>query len=66
MSLQIKQIYEFGPFRIDQQERTLSRAGHPVALTPKAFDVLLVERSGRLVEKDVLKDLWSKFCEAAK
>jgi TolB-like protein/DNA-binding winged helix-turn-helix (wHTH) protein len=62
MSLQVKQIYKFGPFRIDQQERTLSRDGHPVALTPKAFDVLLllVERRGRLVEKDALMNqVWA-------
>jgi TolB-like protein/DNA-binding winged helix-turn-helix (wHTH) protein len=62
MSLQIKQIYEFGRFRIDKQERTLWRDGSPVPLTPKAFEVLLllVERSGRLVEKDALMNqVWA-------
>src|SRR5207247_10158619 len=45
--------YEFGPFRLDAAERLLARGGQPVALTPKAFDLLvyLVERAGRLVEK---------------
>ena len=49
-------IREFGPFRLDPRERLLTRAGQPVALTPKAFDLLvyLVERPGRLVEKQAL------------
>jgi serine/threonine-protein kinase len=48
--------YEFGPFRLDPAERLLLRGGQPVALTPKAFDLLvhLVERPGRLVEKQAL------------
>ncbi|MGH9837237.1 MAG: winged helix-turn-helix domain-containing protein [Blastocatellia bacterium] len=53
MNQQINEIYEFGPFRLDRQERLLWRDG---ALTPKAFDMLLalVERHGRLVEKEEL------------
>jgi DNA-binding winged helix-turn-helix (wHTH) protein len=54
-------IYEFGPFRLDPQERLLSREGQAVALTPKAFDTLLalVENRGRALEKGVLmKRLW--------
>jgi DNA-binding winged helix-turn-helix (wHTH) protein/tetratricopeptide (TPR) repeat protein len=53
MSQQARQIYEFGPFRLDPTERVLSRAGRPVNLTPKAFDVLLllIRSSGRLVQK---------------
>jgi DNA-binding winged helix-turn-helix (wHTH) protein len=49
-------IREFGPFRLDPAERLLLRDGHAVALTPKAFDLLLylVDRPGRLVEKHVL------------
>ena len=48
--------YEFGRFRVDASERTLLRDGREVALTQKAFDVLLalVERSGRVVGKDEL------------
>lgn len=43
-------IREFGPFRLDPAERLLMRDDHPVALTPKAFDLLLylVDRAGRL------------------
>jgi eukaryotic-like serine/threonine-protein kinase len=49
-------IREFGPFRLDPRERLLTRDGQPVALTPKAFDLLvyLVERPSRLVEKQAL------------
>lgn len=53
--------YEFGPFRLDLQERLLLREGQPVTLTPKAFNVLavLVRRSGSLVEKDELfSEVW--------
>ena len=48
--------YEFGPFRLDARERFLQRDGESVSLTPKAFDLLLalVERHGRLVEKEEL------------
>src|SRR5215469_6979835 len=56
-----KQIYEFGPYRLDPDERLLLRAGRPVALTPKAFDTLvaLVENSGHLVKKDdLMKRVW--------
>ena len=44
-------LYEFGPFRIDSEERLLLRDGQVVPLPPKAFDtlVLLVRSGGRLV-----------------
>ena len=53
MSLLTRQIYEFGPFRLDAAERVLLRAGQPVELTPKAFEVLLllIRSRGHLVEK---------------
>jgi eukaryotic-like serine/threonine-protein kinase len=56
MSQQTKGIYEFGLFRLDAHERLLQRDGATISLTPKAFDLLLalVERHGRLVEKDEL------------
>jgi DNA-binding winged helix-turn-helix (wHTH) protein/TolB-like protein/cytochrome c-type biogenesis protein CcmH/NrfG len=53
--------FEFGPFRMDLRERLLLRDGEPIALTPKAFDVLavLVRRGGSLVEKDeLLNEVW--------
>lgn len=61
MALQAKQLYEFGQFRLDPQERLLLRDGEPVPLTPKAFDMLLalVENSGRLLEKEeLMRRLW--------
>jgi len=61
MSHQLKHIYEFGTFRLDATERLLLRDGADVPLTPKVFDLLLalVERRGRLLEKDeLLKAVW--------
>jgi TolB-like protein/DNA-binding winged helix-turn-helix (wHTH) protein/Flp pilus assembly protein TadD len=56
MNTELKQSYEFGPFRLDPENRIFLRDWHPISLTPKVFDtlVLLVERSGRLVLKDEL------------
>src|SRR5262245_7450730 len=56
-----QRIWEFGPFRLDEGERLLLRDGQAVGLTPKVFDTLvaLLERSGRLVEKDeLMARLW--------
>src|SRR5215471_5387614 len=61
MSHQPKPVYEFGPFRLDVAERLLSRDGEVVPLQPKVFDLLLVlvERHGRLLEKDeLMKAVW--------
>jgi DNA-binding winged helix-turn-helix (wHTH) protein len=54
-------IHEFGSFRLDSAERLLVRAGQPVSLTPKTFDLLvyLVDRAGRLVTKhELMRALW--------
>ena len=62
MSAQTKRAYEFGRFRIDVGERVLLCEDKPVSLTPKAFDVLmlLIESSGRIVEKDELMNrVWA-------
>src|SRR5215813_7542654 len=61
MSSQVQDLYEFGPFRIDSRERLLSCHGKPVAVTPKAFDTLLVlvQNSGHLLLKEeLLKAIW--------
>jgi len=49
-------VYHFAGFVLDPSERTIRSAGETIVLTPKAFDVLfaLVERHGRLVEKEEL------------
>src|SRR5262245_11830862 len=61
MSHQPKPIYEFGPYQLDGAERLLLRDGEVVPLQPKVFDLLvvMVERHGRLVEKDeLMKAIW--------
>ena len=53
--------YEFGPFRVDSEDRILFRGDKPVPLPPKAVDVLLflLAAQGRIVEKDALMDaIW--------
>jgi len=69
MSQQPRHIYEFGPFRLDAAERLLMRDGEVVPLQPKVFDLLLamVERHGRLLEKDeLMKLVWlDTFVEEA-
>ncbi|HSE36903.1 MAG TPA: winged helix-turn-helix domain-containing protein, partial [Blastocatellia bacterium] len=62
MSEQNQHFYEFGPFRLDPLKRRLLRDGETIRLTPKAFDLLLVlvEESGRTVEKDeLLEKVWA-------
>jgi TolB-like protein/DNA-binding winged helix-turn-helix (wHTH) protein/Tfp pilus assembly protein PilF len=55
-------LYEFGEFRLDAHKRTLQQGQELLALTPKAFDTLLVliESRGQLVAKDeLMKAVWS-------
>jgi TolB-like protein/DNA-binding winged helix-turn-helix (wHTH) protein len=57
----VKRLYEFGPFRIDSARRQLLRDGVAIALTSKAFDLLLVlvEHGGQMVSKDeLIKTVW--------
>src|SRR5579863_8251985 len=56
-----RELYEFGPFRLEPAEHKLLRGNDVVVLTPKAFDtlVLLVRNSGHLLEKDeLIRMLW--------
>src|SRR2546423_5905155 len=59
MASQVKQLFEFGPFRLDTGERVLLRAGALVPLTPKALDTLiaLVRNGGHVMEKEELRKL---------
>jgi TolB-like protein/DNA-binding winged helix-turn-helix (wHTH) protein len=61
--------YEFDDFRLDVKRRELLRGGEPVALTHKAFQVLLllVQNSEQTVEKeDIYQELWANsFVEDA-
>ncbi len=59
---EIRRVYEFGPFRLDPQERTLRRDGEPIPMTIKAFDTLLalIEGAGRVVEKnELMEQVWA-------
>ena len=62
-------VYEFGPFRVDTNERLLRRGASIVPLTPKAVETLiaLVTGRGQLVSKEALMDrLWpGTFVEEA-
>src|SRR5438874_4910625 len=56
-----KQLYEFGPFRIDSVERLLFRGDDVIPLTPKAIDTLLalISNPGRVLDKDeLMKMVW--------
>src|SRR5262245_6141582 len=61
--------FEFGPFILIPSERQLLREATPLSLPPKAFEllVLLVEKSGHLIEKEELMEkLWpDSFVEEA-
>jgi Tol biopolymer transport system component/DNA-binding winged helix-turn-helix (wHTH) protein len=54
--MQLKHLYEFGPFRINEAERVLLREDEVVPLPPKAFELLLVlvQRTGHVLSKDEL------------
>jgi DNA-binding winged helix-turn-helix (wHTH) protein/tetratricopeptide (TPR) repeat protein len=56
MPPETKVLYEFGKFRCDPQEHLLLSEGRPVALSPKAFEILLalIQSKGRLLTKDAL------------
>ena len=54
-------IYEFGEFRVDVGRRSLEREGQTVAISGKAFDILVVllEQRGESVDKDALmQQVW--------
>ena len=55
-------LYAFDDFRLDPQNRILRRGEHMVAVTPKAFEVLLllVQHSGEVITKnELMKAVWA-------
>jgi TolB-like protein/DNA-binding winged helix-turn-helix (wHTH) protein len=61
MAEKTQRFFDFGRFRVDSAERVLLADGHPVPLTPKAFETLaaLLENRGHILEKDeLLKRIW--------
>lgn len=69
MVLEPKGLYEFADFRLDAGQHLLLRQGKPVALSPKAFELLVVmiQSGGRLLTKDdLMKSVWpDSFVEEA-
>jgi DNA-binding winged helix-turn-helix (wHTH) protein/TolB-like protein len=69
MTLATRVLYEFGKYRLDPAEHLLLCDGKPVALTPKAFEILCVfaQNSGRLLSKDeLMRRVWpNSFVEEA-
>jgi DNA-binding winged helix-turn-helix (wHTH) protein/TolB-like protein/tetratricopeptide (TPR) repeat protein len=59
MVLETKGIFEFGPYRVDAERRTLNRGDELVPLTSKVFDTLLalVANHDRVLLKDELMKL---------
>jgi eukaryotic-like serine/threonine-protein kinase len=64
-----RQLYEFGPFRVDPVKELLRREDETVPIAPKAFQVLLVliRHNKQVVTKDdLLKTVWpDTFVEEA-
>jgi DNA-binding winged helix-turn-helix (wHTH) protein/tetratricopeptide (TPR) repeat protein len=57
----VRELYEFGPFRVDVAREMLLRDDNAIPLPPKAFQVLLVllRNNQELVTKDdLMKEVW--------
>jgi DNA-binding winged helix-turn-helix (wHTH) protein/Tol biopolymer transport system component len=69
MATGVKVLYEFGPFQVDPDKQVLLRENQPVAITPKAFETLLilVRHSREVVSKsELMKAVWpDSFVEEA-
>ena len=65
----VKELYEFGPFRMDPEKQVLQRGGEFIPLQPKTFQILLVlvRHSQQVVAKDdLMKEVWpDTFVEEA-
>ena len=56
-----ERFYEFGPFRVNTEERLLRRGDEVLPLTPKAIDTLLalISSPGHMLEKErLMKAVW--------
>lgn len=64
-----RQLYEFGPFRLDAEKELLLRQDETVPIAPKAFQILLVliRHNKQVVTKDdLMKTIWpDTFVEEA-
>lgn len=60
-STEAERLVTFGAVTVDPAARTVTRGGAPVALSPKAFDLLLalVRREGRVASRvELLREVW--------
>jgi eukaryotic-like serine/threonine-protein kinase len=68
-SPKVKELYEFGPFRVDPEKQVLQREGEFIPLQPKTFQILLVliRHNQEVVTKDdLMKAVWpDTFVEEA-
>jgi DNA-binding winged helix-turn-helix (wHTH) protein/predicted ATPase len=58
----LQRTYEFGPFRVDPSTRSLTRDGKPIAVPPRAFDVLtfLIRHRDEVVSRQsIFDDVWA-------
>jgi two-component system, OmpR family, alkaline phosphatase synthesis response regulator PhoP len=58
--------YAFGEVAVDTTSQTVSRAGEPIALTPREYDLLLalLRRQGGVVSRvDLMRDVWGHHHE---
>jgi DNA-binding response OmpR family regulator len=56
-----RKVERFGNVTVDVGARSVSRDGEPVAVTPKAFDLLLalMRRQGAVATRhDLMRDVW--------
>lgn len=62
MSSEVNNLYEFGEFCLDAEERVLLRGGEPIALSPKVFETLflLVQGNGHIFSnREMMDALWA-------
>ena len=61
MSGPLRRVFGFATFKLDVEDRLLTREGQPLRLNPKEFETLrvLVENAGRLVSKEkFITEVW--------
>jgi DNA-binding winged helix-turn-helix (wHTH) protein len=61
MALDISPVLRFGPYRIDRDQRLVTKGNEVIPLAPKIFDTLLalMESGGRVFQKEnLLETVW--------
>jgi TolB-like protein/DNA-binding winged helix-turn-helix (wHTH) protein/Flp pilus assembly protein TadD len=61
MSEEIKELYDFGPFRLDASRRLVSRGDQALPLTSKTFETLLVlvrNHDRVMAKQELMEALW--------